>query len=361
MKNIASLPGWAKITGGAGVAALVSALGFNTWWSGEIAAPGPEDSPTVQIDIPNGSSAQSIGKQLAEKKIIKSEFAWKLWTSVFSRQSSGAKAGSYMLSPGKTLPEVAGKIWSGKVTEVNFQVTPGSDIKQMAANFQSAAFKKKTGFSIDAKDFIAASEQIPRDKFPWLPEGIKNLEGFLYAETYSAPKDGLTAKAMVEQMLKQFETKALPVYKSEGAKSGFTLLQWVTLGSIVEKEAVVASERPQIAGVFINRLSKKIPLASDPTVQYAFGLTQTPDRPLTFKQVKQPHPYNTYVTPGLPPGPIASPGLGSLQAVLKPDATDMLFFVARYDGTHVFSRTNAEHEKATREIRAGRQQKQKQN
>jgi UPF0755 protein len=359
MKNITSLPAWTKIAGSAGIAALVASLGFNTWWNGEIAAPAAADSPNVQFDIPNGSSAQSIGKQLAEKKIIKSELAWKLWTSVFSRQSSGAKAGSYQLSPGKTLPEVAGKIWGGKVTEVSFEVTPGTNIKKMATRFQSDSFKQKTGFSIKAEDFIAATQDIPRDKFPWLPEGIKNLEGFLYAETYSAPKEGITAKAMVNQMLKQFETNALPLYKADGAKSGFTLLQWVTLGSIVEMEAVKPEERPQIAGVFINRLNKKIALASDPTVQYAFDLTQTPDRPLTFAQVKKAHPYNTYVTPGLPPGPIASPGQSSLKAVLKPDATDMLFFVARYDGTHVFSRTNAEHEKATREIRQGRQQKKK--
>lgn len=355
MKNITSLPAWAKITGATGAAALVAGLGFNTWWNGEIAAPAESSSPSVQVDIPNGSSAQSIGKQLAEKKIIKSEFAWKLWTSVFSRQSSGAKAGSYQLSPGKTLPEVAGKIWGGKVTEVSFEVVPGSKIKKMAALFESDAFKKKTGFSIPAADFIAASQEIPRDKFPWLPEGIKNLEGFLYAETYSAPKEGITAKAMVNQMLKQFETNALPLYKADGGKSGFTLLEWVTLASIVEKEAVVAKERPLIAGVFVNRLKKKINLGSDPTAEYAFNIGQTADKPLTFAQVRKPHPYNTYTTPGLPPGPIASPGLSSLDAVLKPDNTDMLFFVARHDGTHIFTRTNAEHNKAVKEVQQSRQ------
>jgi UPF0755 protein len=359
MKNIASLPGWAKIAGGTGAAALVAGLGFNTWWSGEIAAPAPEDSPAVQVDIPNGSSAQSIGKQLAEKKIIKSELAWKLWTSVFSRQSSGAKAGSYQLSPGKPLPEVASKIWSGKVTEVSFEVTPGSKITKMAAKFQSEAFKQKTGFSIKAEDFIAATKEIPRDKFPWLPKDIKNLEGFLYAETYSTPKEGVTAKAMVHQMLKQFETYALPLYKADAGKSGFTLLEWVTLSSIVEKEAVVAKERPLIAGVFINRLKQKIKLGSDPTAEYAFNIGQTADKPLTFKQVGQPHPYNTYAIVGLPPGPIASPGLSSLKAVLNPDGTDMLFFVAKHDGTHIFTRTNAEHNKAVQEVARSRQQQKK--
>jgi UPF0755 protein len=359
MKNIASLPGWAKIAGGTGAAAVVASLGFNTWWSGEIAAPKPEESASIQVDIPNGSSAQSIGKQLAQKKIIKSEFAWKLWTSVFSRQSSGAKAGSYQLSPGKTLPEIAAKIWDGKVTEVSFEVTPGTKIKKMAARFQGDTFKQKTGFSIPEADFIVATQEIPRDKFPWLPEGIKNLEGFLYPETYSTPKEGVTAKAMVSQMLKQFETNALPLYKADNGKSGFTLLQWVTLASIVEKEAVIPKERPLIAGVFINRLKQKINLGSDPTAEYAFNIGQTADKPLTFAQVRQQHPYNTYTTPGLPPGPIASPGLSSLQAVLQPDTTDMLFFVARHDGTHIFTRTNGEHNKAVQEVARSRQQQKK--
>jgi UPF0755 protein len=349
MKNIASAPTWAKILGATGVAALVAGLGFNSWWNGEISAPADADSPIVQFDIPNGSSAQSIGKKLAEQKLIKSEFAWKLWTSVFSKQSSGAKAGSYQLSAGKTLPEIAAKIWSGKVTEVSFTIPEGSRIRKMATYFQD----KKKFFK--SEEFVAATKEIPRDKFPWLPEGIKDLEGFLFPDTYSTPAEGITAKGIVHQMLKQFETHALPVYKAQGASSGFTLLQWVSLSSIVEKEAVIATERPQIAGVFINRLKKKINLASDPTVEYAFDIIQTPDRPLYFSEVKRPHPYNTYTTPGITPGPISSPGLASLKAVLNPDTTEMLFFVAKYDGSHVFSRTNAEHEKATRDIRAGRQ------
>ena len=105
-------------------------------------------------------------------------------------------------------------------------------------------------------------------------------------------------------------------------------------------------ERSRIAGVFYNRLQKQMPLASDPTVEYAFGIEQTPDRPLTYREVEMPSPYNTYVNVGLPPAAIASPGKASLEATLNPEKTDYLYFVARYDGTHVFSRTLAEHEAA---------------
>ncbi len=128
----------------------------------------------------------------------------------------------------------------------------------------------------------------------------------------------------------------------------------MTLASIVEKEAVVGSERPLIAGVFFSRLQKGMRLESDPTVEYALGIRQTADQPLTFAQVKTVSPYNTYLNPGLPPGPIASPGLASLKATLAPEKTDYLFFVARYDGTHVFSRTLQEHEAAVTKIRKQR-------
>jgi UPF0755 protein len=351
MKTITSLPLWAKLTAGVGAAGLVGVLGYSAWWHGETAAAGPTDSPKVTFTVPNGSSAQSIGKKLAAQNLIKSELAWKLWTS---QQSGGAKAGSYQISSGETLSEIGAKIWSGKVTEVSFIVKPGSRYKKMATYFE----QEKKFFS--AADFIAAVENVPRDKFPWLPAEIKNVEGFLYPDTYNTPKEGITAQGIVSQMLKQFEKNALPLYKSAENKSGLSLLQWVSLASIVEKEAAVAAERGKIAGVFFNRLKQNIPLGSDPTAEYAFNLTQTADRPLTFAEVKRAHPYNTYVTPGITPGPIASPSLGSLQAVNQPEGTDMLFFVARHDRTHVFSRTNAEHERATREIRESRQQKKKQ-
>lgn len=126
----------------------------------------------------------------------------------------------------------------------------------------------------------------------------------------------------------------------------------MTLASIVEKESVVDEERGTIAGVFTNRLEQNIPLGADPTVEYGLGITQTPEQPLTWAQVGTPSPYNTYINPGLPPTPIASPGSASLEVTLNPEATEYLFFVARYDGTHVFSRTLAEHEAAKNAIRA---------
>jgi UPF0755 protein len=163
-------------------------------------------------------------------------------------------------------------------------------------------------------------------------------------------------------MVRQFEQVALPLYQQQKQTSPvaqkLSLLEWVTLSSIVEKESVIAQERPLIAGVFWNRLQQNIALGSDPTVEYGLGIRQTAEQPLTYAQVNTPSPYNTYVNVGLPPGPIASPASASFKATLKPTRTDYLYFVARYDGTHVFSRTLAEHLAAQDRIHDRREQQQ---
>lgn len=350
MKLIDTTPKWLLITAPTALAiALIGGMGMS-WW-GNTTAPVSKDpnAQPVQFQVKQGTSAQAIGQQLESQGIIKSSFAWKLWTSWLAKQGKGSlKSGTYILSPNQSLPDIADLILNGKVVQVGFTIKEGWNIKQMAEYFE----KEKGWFS--AASFIAASQDIPKAKFPWLPDGIPHVEGFLYPETYKVPSDGITAEGIRDQMLKQFEQNALPLYQQAQQTTKFSLLEWVSLASVVEKEAVIAKERPLIAGVFVSRLAKNMRLESDPTVEYGLGIKQTADRPLTFAEVKRPNPYNTYVNAGIPPGPIGSPGLGSLQAVLQPEQTDKLFFVARYDGTHVFSETLSEHVKATNEIRRQR-------
>jgi UPF0755 protein len=255
------------------------------------------------------------------------------------------QAGTYEISPSESLPDIANKLWEGKVVERSFTIPEGWSIQQMATYFAGQGF-----FSAD--EFVAATKEIPRDRFSWLPENLTSLEGFLYPDTYKFAGQ-LTAKGVVEQMLAQFEQVALPLYQQAQGQTPYSLMQWVTLSSIVEKEAAVSQERPQIASVFAKRLREEIPLASDPTVEYGLGIRQTKEQPLTLTQVNTPSPYNTYLNPGLPPSPIASPGRASLEASLNPADTEYLYFVARYDGTHIFSKTLAEHEAAQGVIRDG--------
>jgi len=329
-----------------------------SWWSWATAPPVPKSSPTaaldtdktVQIRIPPGSTSKQIGSYLESAGLIRSSNAWDLWARWLNTQNQGVfKAGIYQLSPTESLKEIAAQISQGSVVQVSFTIPEGRSLKQMAAYFESQGF-------FPAQEFLAATKQIPRDKFPWLPSDLPHLEGFLYPDTYQIASGGITPKAIISIMLKRFEEEALPIYQKNPQQTKLNLLQWVTLASIVEKEAVIPAERPRIAGVFTLRLQKGMKLEADPTVEYGLNIQQTADQPLTFKQVKTPSPYNTYLNRGLPPTPIANPGKASLQATLNPEKTDYLFFVARYDGTHVFSRTLAEHQAAVAAIRKQRVQ-----
>lgn len=322
------------------------------WWSWVSSAPveagsvaqSPEEM-AVTIKIPLGTYGQQIGEDLETAGIIRSAKAWDLWLRWLRLQDRELefKAGTYQLSPTEPLSAIADKILSGDVVKLSFTIREGWSIQQMAEYFE-----KKEFFS--AADFIAASKNIPYSDFPWLPEDIPHLEGFLFPNTYKIIADNITPEKVIRQMLGLFEEVALPVYQEGKTETDLNLQEWVTFASIVEKEAVVSSERGTIAGVFNNRLERGMLLGADPTVEYGLGIRQTKDKPLTIRQVETPSPYNTYLNVGLPPTAIASPGLASLKAAIYPEETDYLYFMARYDGTHIFSRTLAEHNAAIAEV-----------
>lgn len=336
-----------RIAKGAFYIAVPAAIAFGAWqgWSWWSWATAPietgEDATPIQLEIPQGTPAAQIGRDLEEAGLLRSATAWELWARWRRWQdpNGGFQAGVYRLSPGSSLQEISDRIWDGEVARESFTIPEGWSRQQMADYFEERGF-----FSADA--FLAATETIPRDRFPWLPADIPHLEGFLFPDTYQLAEGELTPEAIVAQMLGQFERVALPEYRNSTPPGNMNLLEWVSLSSIVEKEAVVASERRTIAGVFWQRLQQGMRLEADPTVEYALGIRQTVDSPLTLTQVQVDSPYNTYRNAGLPPTAIASPGLASLQATLDPEDTEYLYFVARYDGTHFFSRTLAEHERA---------------
>ena len=304
----------------------------------------------VRFKVRSGISGNQIGADLVEADLIKSVNGWKIWTKFkqMSDSTGGFKAGTYSISPAESLGEIADKIWSGAIVLTNFTILEGWSTQQMGEYFESQGY-------FTAEEFNNAVIKIPYERYPWLPKDLPILEGFLYPDTYKISSDRLSdPQEVIYAMLDRFEQLALPVYQA--AQPKMSLLDWVTLSSIVEKEAVIGDERTTIAGVFTARLKQGMRLESDPTVEYGLGIRQTADQPLTYAQVGTPSPYNTYMNAGLPPTPIAAPGIASLKATLNPKDTDYLFFVARYDGTHVFSKTLREHEAATREIRHQRNQ-----
>lgn len=320
-------------------------------WQGWIEPVG--EGGLIRVEIPSGTSNRQIGQILADAGLIRSTLAWQLWSRTGGRNWI-LQAGTYDLSPAEDMVSLASHLKRGETASISFTIPEGWRITQMAS-----ALAKRGWFS--GESFQLATHVVDYTLFSWLPPQLGSLEGFLFPDTYFLPVDYLVlppsevekAHKLVSLMVNQFARIALPLYE-ENQKSThpttLSLKQWVTLASIVEKEAVLDKERALIAGVFTNRLKIGMPLGADPTVEYGLNIRQTASRPLTWADVRRPSPYNTYINTGLPPGPIASPGLASLKATLDPAETEMLFFVARYDGTHVFSRTLAEHEAAQRKI-----------
>ncbi|MGB3491331.1 MAG: endolytic transglycosylase MltG [Elainellaceae cyanobacterium] len=313
------------------------------------AASSENPEPTIQIDIPAGTAARQIGQDLESAGLINSTVAWNVWTrwQTLRDRQGGFLAGTYVISPTESMMAIANRIWLGDVAENSFTVPEGWAMADIAASLEAQGI-------MEASEFLQATQRVSGTKYTWLPvevfeSGGANLEGFLYPDTYQVTTE-VTPEQLVEQMLDRFAQLALPIYDAQN--SPYSLLEWVTLASIVEKETVVEEERPTIAGVFARRLEEGIPLGADPTVEYALGIRQTPENPLTFADVRADSPYNTYRYAGLPPGPISNPGLRSLEESLNPPDTEFLYFVARYDGTHVFSRTLAEHEAAQTAIRS---------
>lgn len=329
-----------------------------SWWSWASSPVKPNanlEESKIQLAIEQGTSAKEIGQSLAAAGLIRSTHAWDLWSrwlgvqQRFGQPAAEFQAGTYELSPAESLPTIATAIQQGRVVQSRFTIPEGWTIQQMGQYFQAQGF-------FSAQSFVAASQKIPYDQFPWLPPNLPHLEGFLFPDTYTIPQGTVTPESVIASMLSQFERQALPLYQqAQAAGNTQSLKDWVTLSSIVEKEAVVPDERTLIAGVLSHRLRIGMNLEVDPTVEYGLGIQQTPDRPLTYAQVDTPSPYNTYLNPGLPPTAVSSPGFASLKAVLNPQPTEYLFYVARYDGTHVFSRTFAEHLAAQDKIHDARE------
>lgn len=233
------------------------------------------------------------------------------------------------------------KIVAGDVVTYRVTVPEGLTAEETFAHFVAA------GFGTDAEwSALARSAVETPGLFPELPAGAPSLTGFLFPETYTLTRR-TTPREILERMLRQFR-RSLPERFEERAKErGLTPLAAVTLASIVEKETAVPAERPLVAGVYLNRLARGMLLQADPTTVFAARRRGSYAGSLTRADLERDDPYNTYRSPGLPPGPICSPGRASLEAAVAPAATTALYFVAtgEGDGGHRFSTDWAGHEK----------------
>lgn len=300
-------------------------------------------SSKVEVTIPEASSSGEIGAILEDNGVIRSTMAFKLQVKK-DGVASELKAGTYYFEGTYSLSEVIDALVSGPaVSGEKVTIPEGYNQKQIIDLLVSKGLVTEDEF-LDA----AANGDYGYDYLPAAGDS-QRLEGFLFPDTYYISEDD-SAEEIIAMMLETFNSYYTDEWKARVEELGLTASEWVTMASIVEKEAAVESDRPIIAGVFYNRLKLGMLLQSCATVQYALGETKSV---LSDEDVQIDSPYNTYINYGLPPGPIASPGYASLYAALYPTDSDYLYFVAKPNGEHIFSVTYEEHLAAKAAIENG--------
>lgn len=245
------------------------------------------------------------------------------------------QAGKYEIEAGKSNSEIIDILARGQVKTVSFTVPEGYTVNKIAAKLAAEGLGNAEKFKEAARNYTPYKYMETNN-----PDVIYKAEGFIYPSTYLFT-DGMTEKDMLATMVKEFNTQINHEKIGDAAeKADMQLRDIVTIASMVELEAVFKEEQPRIAGVFLRRLQIYMPIQSDTTIQYILGAQK---EEITFADTEIQNPYNTYVNAGLPPGPIGSPSLDAIKAVLNPEQTDYLYFVADKDGHHRFTRTYEEH------------------
>ena len=314
-------------------AVLLLGLAYGVWFHETRWPVRDTGDPPQPLVVAQGAGVLEIGRQLQQLGLVRHPEVFRVY--VVSRGQTGRlRAGEYSLEGTMSLDQIVDKMVRGDVVRHTVTFPEGTGLEDMA---RLAAVK-----GIPAEAFLTAARNpaLIQD----LDADATDLEGYLFPDTYDIPQGAEPAGQLVARMVRRFRAVIGPELPAV-AQSGRTLRQIVTLASIVETETAKPEERPRVAAVFANRLKKRMPLQTDPTVIYALRKAGTYDGNIRRADLDVDSPYNTYRFPGLPPGPIASPGRASLLAAIQPAETRELYFVSRNDGSHQFSENLAEHER----------------
>jgi UPF0755 protein len=297
-------------------------------------------SSTDPIEIPAGLSARGVLSLLREQNLIANEKLTLVYV-VLSGNRKALRAGEYLFDRPMTTHQVINKLVAGEIHLHHFTIPEGLTVAEVASRWEEQGFGKTAEFldaATNATDLVQDLDGEPK-------EGV-SLEGYLFPETYSFPLHTSPRQA-IEAMVGRFRS-VLAQLNSDVPSELWPLgvRDTIILASLVEAEAAVDEERPLIASVYLNRLKKKILLQCDPTVIYALEKSNKYEGRLTLNDLKFDSRYNTYRYPGLPPGPIANPGLRALEAATRPASTPYIFFVRTTEGRHTFSENLAAHNRA---------------
>ncbi|MBW3622245.1 MAG: endolytic transglycosylase MltG [Armatimonadetes bacterium] len=319
--------------------AVIGAIGGIAW----AFLPAGPSTERVKVEIPNKATARDIAEKLKQKGVIRSETAFLVMARILDEAGS-MQAGDYRVAPNMSLVQIIHLLSRGEGLAKWVTIPEGYTLKQIAETLDDSGL-------VDARRFeriARAGGKSFRDQVSFEPP--QNLEGYLFPDTYKMPLKSTERKIIVE-MLKTFDKKVAQPLKEDFARAkaqGRSMREIVIIASMVEREALKKDEQSKIAGVIMNRLENGMRLQIDATVQYALA---APKRRLLYRDLEVASPYNTYKIDGLPPGPISSPGLQAIKAALKPEDTKALYYVARPDGSHIFTRTLKEHNEARQKVR----------
>lgn len=297
-----------------------------------LVTPGPQLAEPARVFIRPGSTLTHTARLLADAGVLDDERTFRLWARLTGKDR-GLQSGEYVLTEAVSPCALLDILAQGRVARHAITIPEGLTFEQIAGKLEAEGFGPEASFLALGSDarFLARWELQDR-----------GVEGYVYPDTYFFTKP-YRPEEILGRMLDRLNEVYTPAMQQRADALGWSRHEVLTLASLVEKETGAAAERALIAGVFHNRLRRRIPLQCDPTVIY--GLADF-DGNLTRAHLRTPGPYNTYLNRGLPPGPIANPGLAAIEASLSPAETDYLYFVAKGDGTHVFSARLADHNRA---------------
>ncbi len=309
----------------------------------------PTDGREITFVVESGNSVSQVAEALESAGLIRNATVFRRLAQYHGADGS-IEAGVYALRRNMTMEQIMDELQHGRVATIRVTIPEGWRSEEMAALLDEAGIVSAEAFLQVVREGVNVVDTTSYGFLMDRPEGSPpGLEGYLFPDTYQFPRDS-EAMRVVDVMLQNWDRRVSSDIREKAAARGMTLYEVVTLASIVEREAVVEEERATIAGVYLNRLAQGMRLEADPTVQYALGRDPETGRwwtPLTTDQVQNTDsPYNTYRVDGLPPGPICNPGLAAIEAVVNPESTDYLYFVANKranDGSHVFALTFEEH------------------
>jgi UPF0755 protein len=289
-----------------------------------------------------GASASAIGEKLESAGLIRNATAFSIAARV-TGDGENMKAGEYSIPRNMGLLQIIEKLAAGDAEQQWITIPEGKTLRQVAGLLTDQKIAK-------SGEFMTAVERRPaRYGLPFdVPR--RSLEGYLMPDSYKFHKQ-TSERDLVKAMVKNWIDTAYLPNKAKFDSTGMTPDQIVIIASLIEREARVPKDRELISSVIRNRLAKKMPLQIDATVIFALGRHK---QVVTYKDLKVDSKYNTYKYPGLPPGPICSPGVASIEAALNPAKTDYLFYVAQADGSHIFTRTFDEHNAAIAKVKAAR-------